>query len=65
MRKPSQFLFLTIALDLVFIVLISTLPLGGNQGLYRAVAILVVSPVLTYLIVYQLDLVGTIRKRTT
>lgn len=55
MERSSQFLLLTIAIDVVLLMALGQLSLPGDPTIYAAVAILVVSPLLTYLIVFRDD----------
>lgn len=55
MQKSSQFLLVTVAIDVVFLLVLGQLSLPGDPTIYAAVALLIVSPILTYLIVYRDD----------
>lgn len=55
MEKSSQFLLLTIAIDVVFLIVLGQLRLPGDPTIYAAVALFIVSPLLTYLFVYRND----------
>lgn len=53
MEKSSRFLFITILFDVFLLGLLGFLPLPGPQVVWVAVAVFVVSPLLTYVLVYR------------
>lgn len=55
MRRSSQFLVLTVAFDVVLLLLLGAVSLPGDPVLIGAIALFVVSPLLTYLVVYRDD----------
>lgn len=55
MEKSSQFMVVTIAVDLLLLLLIGLVPLPGDRVLQVAVALFLVSPLVTYLVVYRDD----------
>lgn len=61
MQRSSRFLLLTVAFDLVLLALIGLFPLPGPPVVQAAVALFVVSPMLTYLVVYHDDYRGPFR----
>ena len=55
MKRASRFMVLTIAFDAVLLLLLGWLSPPGPQIAYAIVALFVVSPSLTYLVVYRDD----------
>lgn len=55
MNRSSQFLLLTVGIDVLLLILLGRLTLPGDPTLHAIVALLVVSPLLTYLIVFRDD----------
>lgn len=56
MDQSSEFLVGTILLDVVLLALLRFLQPPGDPRMYSLLAIVVVSPILSYLAVYQWDL---------